>query len=121
MFYVLINVLFLRMWPKKFHKNVCSRKKAIRMCDSSSDCEIERCESEKEHLFDIVPGDKLFTIKLKRSGGKTYRIIEYELKGGKLLPYIVKNRIYINLTFVLSYRNSVWQRSKACDYQQSPY
>lgn len=69
------------------HQNIYCRNKEIRMCDSSSDCEIERCESEKEQLFDTVPGDKLFTIKLKRAGGKTYRILEYDLKEGKLLPY----------------------------------
>ena len=57
------------------------------MCDSSSDCEIERCESEQEQLFDKVPGNKVYTIKLKRTEGKTYRIIQYELKEGKLLPY----------------------------------
>ena len=71
----------------KFAQKNCSRKKAIRMSDSSSDCEIERCESEKEEFFDSVPSTQLFTIKLKKTGGKTYRVIEYELKEGKLLPY----------------------------------
>ena len=58
------------------------------MSNSSFEEDIERVNSEEIRAFDAVPGDILFTFKLKDKFGKTVgKAFGYELKKGKILPY----------------------------------
>ena len=59
------------------------------MIDTSfEDLILERADSPKQS-HEIVPEDMKFTFRLKNEAGKSYRLFEYVLPVGKLLPHSV--------------------------------
>ena len=55
--------------------------------DSSFEGVMERASSQIEPSFDKVPSDIMYKFKFKTNKGKTYKLFEYKLIQGKLLPY----------------------------------
>ena len=55
--------------------------------DSEDELRIEKVRSEKEESFEKVPKETVFIFKFKNAQGKSYCLLEYELRQGVPLPY----------------------------------